>query len=384
MRAFRIRGLIAARLLLALLIAATCVNLASAQSVADFYRGQTITLIVGANTGGGYDAYARPVSRHLGRFIPGEPNIVVKYMPAAGGLPAANSLYTVASKDGLTMGAVQRHTPFEVLRGNKSIVYDPFKFSWLGSLNSEVSVTMVWSTAPHRKAEDLLIKPLIVGSLGNETDSEIESNAMIRLLGAPLQVIRGYSGTAENLFALEKGEIQGLHGVSWSYVKTRKADWLKDQKIRVLLQTGLNPHPDLKDVATVYALVKSDEVRQVWDLILAPKVRSRPCAAARRAGGTYRRAALGIRAAGAGPGLSRRNEQDPNRGELHPGRGDRAPDDPRLRFSSGNRRQDGRRDLEQGQSSRPVMVIWRRFQRPQRLQQLFGLADFEPELSTEE
>jgi tripartite-type tricarboxylate transporter receptor subunit TctC len=275
MRAYRIRGPTASRLLLAMLVATASANLAAAQSVADFYRGQTITLLVGANTGGGYDAYARPVSRHLGRFIPGEPNIVVKYMPAAGGLPAANSLYTVASKDGLTMGAVQRHTPFEVLRGNKSIVYDPFKFNWLGSLNSEVSVMMVRADAPPQSAPDLLTKPLIVGDLGNETDSDIESNAMVNLLGAPLRIIRGYSGTAENLLALEKGEIQGLHGVSWSYVKTRKADWLRDKTIRILLQTG-GPHRDLPDVPTIYSLVTNEEVRQVWDLILAPKVMSRP------------------------------------------------------------------------------------------------------------
>jgi tripartite-type tricarboxylate transporter receptor subunit TctC len=251
---------------------------ALAQSVADFYRGQTISLLVGANTGGGYDAYARPVSRHLGRFIPGEPSIVVRYMGSAGGLPAANSLYTVGSKDGLTIGALQRHAPYEVLRGNKSIVYDPFKFSWLGSLNSEVSVTMVWANAPHRRAEDLLTTPLIMGSLGQETDSEIEANAMIRLMGAPMQIIRGYSGTAENLLALEKGEIKGLHGVSWSYVKTRKVDWLREGKIRILLQTGLEPHPDLKSVPTIYDLVKSDDIRQIWDLILAPKVMSRPYA----------------------------------------------------------------------------------------------------------
>lgn len=249
---------------------------AAADFVADFYRGQTIQLVVGANTGGGYDAYARPVARHLGRFIPGEPSIVVKYMGMAGGLPAANSLYTVGSKDGLTMGALQRHTPFEVLRGNKNIAYDPFKFIWLGSLNSEVSVTMVWKSAPHQKASDLLTIPLIAGSLGQETDSEIETNAMIKLLGAPIKIIRGYSGTAENLLAMEKGEIQGLHGVSWSYVKTRKADWLKSGQIRVLLQTGLEPHPDLKTLPTVYDLVKTDDVRQVWDLILAPKVMSRP------------------------------------------------------------------------------------------------------------
>ncbi len=180
---------------------------ALAQPVADFYRGQTISLLVGANTGGGYDAYARPVSRHLGRFIPGEPNIVVRYMGSAGGLPAANSLYTVGSKDGLTIGALQRHAPYEALRGNKSIVYDPFKFSWLGSLNSEVSVTMVWANAPHRRAEDLLTMPLIMGSLGQETDSEIEANAMIRLMGAPMQIIRGYSGTAEILCEDAQGRL---------------------------------------------------------------------------------------------------------------------------------------------------------------------------------
>jgi tripartite-type tricarboxylate transporter receptor subunit TctC len=251
---------------------------AAADPVADFYRGQTISLLVGANVGGGYDAYARPVARHLGRFIPGEPNIVVRYMGIAGGLPAANSLYTVGSKEGLTIGLLQRHTPYEALRGNKSIVYDPFRFSWLGSLNSEVSVTLVWANTPHRKAEDLLTIPLIVGSLGQETDSEIETNALIRLMRAPMQIIHGYSGSAENLLALEKGEIQGLHGVSWSYVKTRKADWLRDGRIRILLQTGLEPHPDLTSTTTIYDLVKSDDIRKIWDLILAPKVMSRPFA----------------------------------------------------------------------------------------------------------
>ncbi|MEA2924595.1 MAG: hypothetical protein QOD25_1717 [Alphaproteobacteria bacterium] len=262
-------------LLLALVGAVPFADPAAADPVADFYRGQTITLLVGSNTGGGYDAYARPVSRHLGRFIPGEPNIVIKYMGTAGGIPAANTLYTVSSKDGLTIGAVQRHIPFEVLRGNKNIVYDPFKFTSLGSLNSEVSVLTVRADAPQQSAPELLTKPLIVGDLGNETDSDIESNAMVNLLEAPIRIIRGYSGTAENLLALEKGEIQGLHGVSWSYVKTRKADWLRDKTVRILLQTG-GPHRDLKDVPTIYSLVMSEEVRQIWDLILAPKVMSRP------------------------------------------------------------------------------------------------------------
>src|SRR5262249_30049802 len=184
--------------------------------------------VVGANTGGGYDAYARPVSRHLGRFIPGEPTIVVRYMGAAGGLPAPKALYATGSKGGPTLRPGEAPTPFEGMGRNKSSVYDPFHFSGLGSLNSEVSVPMVWASAPHRKAQDLLTMPLIIGSLGQETDSEIETNAMIRLLRAPIQMVRGYSGTAENLLALEKGEIQGLHGVSCSYVQTRQTCWLRD------------------------------------------------------------------------------------------------------------------------------------------------------------
>jgi tripartite-type tricarboxylate transporter receptor subunit TctC len=99
---------------------------------------------------------------------------------------------------------------------------------------------------------------------------------MIRLLGAPIQLVRGYSGTPDTLLALERGELQGVHGISWSYMKTRKEEWLKDQKIRILLQSGLKPHPDLKDVPTMYDLVRSDEVRQVWDLIFTPKLMSRP------------------------------------------------------------------------------------------------------------
>ncbi len=260
-----------------LILASTSLNgTAIADPIADFYRDQTITLLVGSNTGGGYDAYARPTARHLGRFIPGEPNIVIKYMPAAASVPAANTLYSVSPKDGLTFGMVQRHVPFEQLRGNPNARYDPFKFNWLGSVASEVSVTMVWATAPHRTAKDILTMPLVAGSLGPQTDSEIETNGMINLLRAPINLVRGYSGTAETLLAMERGEVQAVHGISWSYIKTRKADWLRDKKIRILLQTGLHPHPDLKTVPPLFDLVESEEIRQVWELIFTPKLMSRP------------------------------------------------------------------------------------------------------------
>ena len=184
-------------------------------------------------------------SRHLGRFIPGEPNIVVQvHAGAAGGLPAANSLYSV-SLEGRAhhrSGAAPR-----AIRGaarEQGIVYDPFKFIWLGSLTSEVSVTMVWvdGAAPHRR-EDLLTLPLIAGSLGPETDSEIETNAMIRLMGAPIQTHPGLQRNGRDLLALETGETQGLHGMSWSYMKTRRADWLGTARSASCCRPALSPIP---------------------------------------------------------------------------------------------------------------------------------------------
>ncbi len=264
------------RIIIALLALAASAAGARADPVADFFHGQTISLVVGSDPGGGYDAYARPVSRHLGRLIPGNPAIAVKYMPGAASLVAANWLYNSASRDGLTIGAPQRQIPFEPLRGNDAVRYDPFKFLWLGSVTAETAVFIVTASAPHRDAADLLKLPLISASLGAGTDSEVESIAMTRLHGAPIKLISGYRGTPEALLALERGEVQGVHGISWSYIKTKKADWLKEGKIRVLLQSGLEPHPDLAGTPRLQSLATTDEDRQVWDLILAPKVMSRP------------------------------------------------------------------------------------------------------------
>ena len=249
---------------------------ARADAIADFYRGQTISLIVGSDPGGGYDAYARPVSRHLGKLIPGNPAISVKYMPGAASLVAANWLYNAAPRDGLAIGGPQRQIPFEPLRGNDAARYDPFKFFWLGSVTAETAVFLVADSAPHRAAADLLKLPLISASLGSGTDSEVESVAMARLHGAPIKLISGYRGTPEALLALERGEVQGVHGISWSYIKTKKADWLRDGKIRLLLQSGLKPHPDLAGLPQLQTLAISDEDRRVWELILAPKIMSRP------------------------------------------------------------------------------------------------------------
>jgi tripartite-type tricarboxylate transporter receptor subunit TctC len=249
---------------------------AGADPVADFFRGQTISIIVGSEPGGGYDSYARPVAHHLGRLIPGNPTVTVKYMPGAASLVAANYLFNVAPRDGTQIGALQRQIPIEPLRGNDAVRYDPFRFYWLGSVTAETSVFVVAGKAPQHTPSDLLTQHLIAASLGPGTDSEVESIAMARLDGAPIQLISGYRGTPEALLALDRGEVQGVHGISWSYIKARKADALKDGSIRLILQSALHPHPDLPNLPMLSSLAKSDEERQVWDLILAPKVMSRP------------------------------------------------------------------------------------------------------------
>ena len=202
-----------------LLGSASC---AAADPVADFYRGQTVSIIVGSEPGGGYDSYARPVANHLGRFIPGNPSIAVKYMPGAGSLVAANHLFNAAPRDGTQIGALQRQIPFEPLRGNDAARYDPFKFFWLGSVTAETAVFITRGAAPHRVPADLLAQPLIAASLGSGTDGEVETTALTRLHGAPIKLISGYRGTPEALLALERGEVQGVHGISWSYIKTKK------------------------------------------------------------------------------------------------------------------------------------------------------------------
>ena len=249
---------------------------AAADPVADFYRGQTLTIVVGSDPGGGYDSYARPVSRRLGALIPGEPNIVIKSMPGAAGLVAENYLYNSAPRDGLWIGAPQRQVVVEPLRGNAAARYDPFKFNWLGSVTAETAVLFVDKNAPHRVPADMLTKPLILANLGAGTDSEVEATAMRRLHGAPINLISGYAGTPEALLAVERGEAQGVHGISWSYIKTKKADWLAQGRIRLVLQSGLKPHPDLKDVPSILELARTQEDRDVWDLIVAPKAASRP------------------------------------------------------------------------------------------------------------
>lgn len=249
---------------------------AQAQSVADFYKGKNIDLYIGYSVGGAYDLYARVLSRHMGKHIPGNPTIVPKNMEGAGSLRLANWLFNVAPKDGSAFGIFGRGTGFDPLLGNKAAQFDATKFNWIGSANNEVSICVAWSTSGVTKFEDLLNRELIVGGTSTSADTDQFPRIVNGVLGTKMKVVTGYPGGNEVGLAMERGEVQGRCGWSWSSVKSTHQKWLDEKKFTVLVQLGLDKHPDLPDVPLIVDLAKNDEQRQILKLVFARQVMGRP------------------------------------------------------------------------------------------------------------
>ena len=243
--------------------------MAHAQGVADFYKGKNVELSIGYSAGGGYDIYARLLARHMGRYIPGNPTIVPRNMPGAGSVVLANWLYNVAPKDGTAFGTIGRGTPFDPIFGFGTPKFDPTKFIWLGSMNDEVSVCASWHEAGFTRFEQLLQKELLVGGAGASGDTEQFPRVINAVLGTKFRVISGYPGGNDINLAMERGEVGGRCGWSWSGVLSTRMSWVKDKKINVLLQLALGKHPDLPDVPLVLDLAKTDEQRDILRVVFA-------------------------------------------------------------------------------------------------------------------
>jgi tripartite-type tricarboxylate transporter receptor subunit TctC len=252
---------------------------ARADAVADFYTGKTMIIIVGADTGGGYDAQARLMSRHLGRFIPGQPAMIVQNMPGAGSLIAANNLYNTAPKDGTVIGLLQRGVLSSKFTNPGGVRFDLAKFNWVGNLSSETAVVVAWHTTPLKTLQDVLNQEMLVAGTGATIDTETTPRLLNALIGTKFRVISGYSGTADAVLAMERGEVHGIGDWSWSNVKTRRPDYLRDKKIRVLLQVATEKLPDLPDVPLAMDFVKNDADNKIMELFLAQKSAARPVVA---------------------------------------------------------------------------------------------------------
>ena len=258
-----------------LLLVAACSG-AFAQSAADFYKGKNVDLYIGYSVGGAYDLYARMLARHMGKHIPGNPNVLPKNMEGAGSLRLANWLYNVAPKDGTAFGIIGRGTGFDPLLGNNAAKFDATKYTWIGSANNEVSVCVAWHTSPIRKFEDMLTQELIVGGTSTSADTDQFPRITNGVLGTKMKVVTGYPGGNEVGLAMERGEVQGRCGWSWSSVKSTHQRSIDEKKFSILVQLGLDKHPDLPDVPLILDFAKSDEQRQILRLIFARQAMGRP------------------------------------------------------------------------------------------------------------
>src|SRR5262245_22609781 len=228
------------------------------------FKGKDINLYVGSGAGGPYDAYARLLGRHLGKHLPGNPAVVVQNMPGASGRRLISFMTNVAPKDGTAIATIQRGNAFEPLMGDAH--FDAEAIAWIGNLNSETNVCMVWHTAPVNTIEDVRTRGMVVGSSGPASTDSIYPNVLNHLHGMKFKVVEGYKSATEVHIAMERGEAEGRCGVSWDTLQALNADWLRDRKIRILVQIGLDRVPELASVPPVFDLGHTQEERQTQAL----------------------------------------------------------------------------------------------------------------------
>ena len=245
--------------------------------LSDFYKGRTVFVIVGFTPGGGYDLYARLLAQHLGEHIPGHPAVVTQNMPGAGSLKAVNYLYSVAPKDGTVIGTFGREQIVAPLFGQAN--FDAAKLSWLGSMTKEVSVCISWYKSPIKSWNDVMTRQFTVGGSAAGADPDNFTKLYKNVFGAKIRLASGFPGTSDITLAMQRGEVEGLCGLSWSTIKSHYSSWLRDKKINVLIQAGTKRHLDLPDVPLAIEFAKTPEQHQILDFVLATQITARPVTA---------------------------------------------------------------------------------------------------------
>ena len=264
------------RTALIVLCAAAPLGDAGAEEVADFYRGKTITLSVGYSPGGAYDAVARVLARHIRPYIPGNPAVIVKNVPGAGTLSLTNQLYNVAARDGTQFGIIARGMAMEPLIGQSNTKFDSTKFTWIGSAANEVSMCVTLEGSAVKTWDDALIKPFTVAGNGSGSDPDVFANLLRSLFGMKNRLISGYPGTAEISLAMERGEVDGRCGWSWTSIKAEKAAWLAEKKLNLVVQLALEKARDLPDVPLIVDKAQTEAQRQILELIFSRQTMGRP------------------------------------------------------------------------------------------------------------
>ncbi len=252
---------------------------AVADPIEDVYRGRDITLIIASGVAGGYDTYARVFARHFADHVPGRPGIIPKNIPAGGGLTAANTLYSVSARDGLTIAALTNGVAMDPLFGNPGARFDAQKLGWIGSIGKLQNVCATWHESPIKTLGEARAREVVVAAAGATSNTAIVPRALNALLGTRFKIVAGYDPGAGLNMALESREVEGICGLSWSTLKASRPDWIREHKLNVILQMALAKLPELGDVPSALDLVADPAARRVLELILSRQERGRPLAA---------------------------------------------------------------------------------------------------------
>ena len=247
---------------------------APAQDVESFFRGRQLEILVGNAAGGGYDLYSRVLARHIGRHVPGNPGVVVKNVPGAGGLKLANDLYATTPKDGTSFGIFDRGVVIEPLLDNSGARFDATKFSAIGSIGKQVATCAAWYQAPVKTIQQALEQELVIGGTGPSATTTYPTllNAVIK---TKFKIVSGYEGSGDIMLALERGEVQGVC-LSWPTLKSIKGDWVRDRKLVPLVQISFVSDPELAGVPLVQEIAQSDAARDMLQFFFAPNEFGRP------------------------------------------------------------------------------------------------------------
>jgi tripartite-type tricarboxylate transporter receptor subunit TctC len=257
-----------------LLCAAACLALGtqstSAQSIVDFYKGKTIQIVVGFGAGGGYDLYARALGRYLGKHIPGQPTVVVQNMEGAGSVRAANYVYAGSPQDGTVIAAVNQNMPMYQMLGGAGAKFEAAGMQWLGSMTNSNGLIYTWHASGIKSLDDAKQREVPMGAVGQASDSVIFPNLVNEMIGTKFKPIAGYAGSAQINLAMERGEVMGRGGNSWASVQTANMDWVKENKINILLQVGFEKEADLPNVPLLLDLVNDEDKKGVIRVVSLP------------------------------------------------------------------------------------------------------------------
>jgi tripartite-type tricarboxylate transporter receptor subunit TctC len=269
------RGIRNAVVALIAAIAITAPSGVRSAGVDEFYKGRTISLIIGYSVGSGYDIYARLLARFIGKHIPGRPAVVAQNMPGAGSIKAAMYLHGVAPKDGSVIATIGRSAPLEPLLGDAQ--FDGRSFTWLGSIASNSSLCATWHATPIQTWQDALTKPFALAGEGSGSDPDNFARILKNVFGAKVRLVTGYPGGTEMNLAIERGEVDGRCGWSWDSIKSTRPDWLRDRKLNLLAVFSLQKAADIpSEVPLIGDLARSDEQRQILRVLLAGQGLGRP------------------------------------------------------------------------------------------------------------